>query len=63
MKAIQADYMDKALGPAARVMNRYFERFIERWRSQQSEPVRMLFFANYEEVLRAYPRDLRDACR
>jgi hypothetical protein len=62
VKVIQADYVDKAFGPAAPAMNRYFERFIASWRSQQSEPVRMLSFANYEEVLRAYPRELRDAC-
>ena len=63
VKAIQADYVQQAFGPAAGVMNRYFNRFIESWRSQQSEPVRMLSFANYEEVLRAYPRDLREASR
>jgi hypothetical protein len=63
VKAIQADYVQKAFGPAAPVMARYYDRFIESWRSKKSEPVRMLGFANYDEVVRAYPRDLREAGR
>ena len=61
VQAIQSDYVQKAFGPAATAMSRYFDRFIASWRSQQSEPVRMLGFANYDEVMRAYPRDLREA--
>jgi hypothetical protein len=64
VKAIQSDYVQSAFGPAAAApMNRYFDRLIASWRGQQSEPVRMLGPANYEEVLRVYPRELRDGCR
>jgi hypothetical protein len=63
IKAIQADYVQNAFGPAAAVMNRYYDRFIASWREQRSEPVRMLGPANYDEVVRAYPRELREASR
>lgn len=63
LKAIQDDYVQKAFGPAAPAMARYHDRFIASWREQKSSPVRMLAFDNYEEVLRAYPRDLLAAGR
>ena len=63
VRAIQADYVEKAFGPAAAILNRYYDRFIASWRSQQSELVRMLSFANYEEVLRAYPREVIEGAR
>lgn len=63
VKAIQADYVEKAFGAAAPAMNRYYERFIASWREQRSELVRMLSFATYGEMIRAYPRALREAAR
>jgi hypothetical protein len=63
VKALQADYVQRAFGPAAAAMGRYYDRFIASWRDQKSAPVRMLAFANYDEVVRAYPRDVRAAAR
>jgi hypothetical protein len=63
VKQIQIDYAQAAFGPAAPAMNRYFDRFITSWRDQQSPPVRMLGFANYDEVTRAYPPSVRDAAQ
>ena len=63
VKAIQADYVQKAFGAAAPAMARYYDRFITNWREQQSTPVRMLSFENYDEVVRAYPADLLAAGR
>lgn len=65
VKAIQHDYTDKAFGPAAAAMNRYYDRLIADWRGRERQPVRMLT-ANahaYGKVLGIYPRDLRGACR
>ena len=63
VKAIQADYVQKAFGSAAPAMARYYDRFIASWREQKSSPVRMLGFENYDEVVRAYPRELLAAGR
>ena len=65
VKAIQDDYVAKAFGPAAPVMNRYFNRLIESWRGLKSSPVRMngATLGDYRGVLGVYPRELREACR
>jgi hypothetical protein len=64
VKAILADYVTTGFGPAAPAMARYFDRFIESWRSQQSVTVRMnsASLSDYRAVLGAYPRELREAC-
>jgi hypothetical protein len=64
VRAIQADYMRSGFGPAAEIMNRYFERFITSWRHKQSDAVKMNGFSlgDYQSVLATYPHELREAC-
>jgi hypothetical protein len=65
VSAILSDYMNAAFGPAAPAMGRYFDHFIQSWRRAGSPSVRMNAgtLSDYRDVLAAYPRELRDACR
>lgn len=65
VKAIQADYLQSAFGPAAPPMSRYYDRFITSWRDKKSDSVRMNSFSagDYQAVLGTYSRELREACR
>ncbi len=63
--AIIDDYATRGFGEAAPAVKRYFNRHIDQWKSRKSAPIAMNSFSlkDYQEVLGAYPKDYREACR
>jgi hypothetical protein len=64
VKAIARDYADKGFGRAATAVSRYFDRLAEAWQaSGGGAAMNYPRLADYQGMLKTYPRTLRASCR